>query len=50
MGGTCYEDYESKSHEEALERAEKHLREVDFPDRFDKETIESLEDEYKNRG
>lgn len=47
-GGTCYEDYDSKTHEEALVKAEKYLREVDFPSRFDKETIEALEEEYKN--
>ena len=49
MGGTCYEDYDAKSHEEALEKAEKYLREVEFPERMDKETIAELEEEYKNR-
>ena len=48
MGGTVYEDEGSQSHDEALEKAEKFLREVDFPNRFDKETIDSIEEDYKN--
>ena len=48
MGGDVYRDYDSKTHEEALQKAEKYLREVDFPSRFDKETIEALEEEYKD--
>ena len=47
-GGTWYEDYNSKSHEEALQNAEKYLRSVEGS-RFDKETIEALEEAYKNR-
>ena len=46
MGEDVYRDYDSESHEEALVKAEKYLREVDFPARFDKETIEVLEAEY----
>ena len=46
MGEDVYRDYDSESHEEALVKAEKYLREVDFPARFDKETIEALEAEY----
>lgn len=49
MGGTCYEDYTSKNHEDALQNAENYLRMVDFPARFDKETIASLEEDYNNR-
>lgn len=45
-GGDCYQDYDSKSHDEALQKAEKWLREVDFPERMDKETIDSLEEDY----
>lgn len=50
MGGDVYRDYDSKSHDEALAKAEKFLREVDFPERFDKETIDSLETDYKKFG
>jgi hypothetical protein len=50
MGGTVYEDKGSKTHEEAMDKAEKFLREVDFPDRFDKETIDALEEEYREYG
>ena len=46
-GGTCYEDEGSDSIEEAFAKAEKHLRETEFPDRFDKETIDELEADYK---
>lgn len=45
-GGDCYQDDDSKSHSEALQKAEKWLREVDFPARMDKETIDSLEEDY----
>ncbi len=48
-GGTWYEDYESKSQEEALQKAEKYLRSKEGC-RFDKETIEALEEEYRNLG
>jgi hypothetical protein len=47
MGGDVYRDYESKSHDEALAKAEKFLREVDFPERMDKETIAALEEDYR---
>lgn len=47
-GGTWYEDYASKSHEEALQKAEEYLRSKEGR-RFDKQTIASLEEEYKNR-
>lgn len=50
MGGTVYQDEGSKSHEEALKKAENYLREVDFPGRFDQETIDVLEEEYKELG
>jgi hypothetical protein len=46
-GGTWYEDYESKSHEEALQKAEKYLRSEEGC-RFDRETIKALEEEYRN--
>jgi hypothetical protein len=45
-GGTCYEDYKSKSQEEALQKAEKYVREVEAKRCFDKETIAELEAEY----
>jgi hypothetical protein len=45
-GGTWYEDYESKSHEEALKKAEKYLRSIEGR-RFDKETIAALEEDYR---
>ena len=48
-GGTCYEDYDSKTHDEALQKAEKHLREVESK-RFDKESREALEEEYRELG
>jgi hypothetical protein len=45
-GGTWYEDYDSKTHEEALQKAENYLRSVEGK-RFDKETIAALEEEYR---
>lgn len=48
-GGTCYQDEGSKTFEEALERAEKYLREVESS-RFDDDTIKALEAEYKELG
>jgi hypothetical protein len=45
-GGTCYEDYASKSSDDALVKAEKYLRDVESK-RFDKETKAVLEEEYK---
>ena len=47
--GTCYEDYDSKTHEEALVKAEKYLREVESK-RFDKATRDSLEADYQKEG
>ena len=49
-GGTCYEDEGSESIDEAFAKAEKYLREVEFPDRFDQETIDSLEEDYRELG
>jgi hypothetical protein len=46
-GGNVYTDWETSDRTEALKKAEKYLREVDFPSRMDKETIESLEEDYK---
>jgi hypothetical protein len=48
-GGTWYEDYDSKSHDEALQKAEQYLREPEGS-RFDKKTITALEDDYKQLG
>ena len=48
-GGTCYEGDQEDTLDETFAKAEKFLREVDFPERFDKETIEALEEAYKNR-
>ena len=48
-GGTCYEGDQEDTLDETFAKAEKFLREVDFPERFDKETIEALEEEYENR-
>lgn len=45
-GGNCYEDEDSESIDEAFQKAEKYLREVEFPDRFDQETIDALEEDY----
>jgi hypothetical protein len=45
-GGTCYEDYDSKTSDEAMVKAEKYLREVESK-RFDKATKAELEEEYK---
>ncbi len=48
-GGTCYEDDDSKGIEEAFEKAEKYLREVESA-RFDKESREALEEDYRKLG
>ena len=48
-GGTCYEDYDSKTHDEAFQKAEKYLREEESK-RFDKESREALEEEYRELG
>jgi hypothetical protein len=45
-GGACYEDYDSKTFDEAVVKAEKYLREVESK-RFDKATKAELEEEYK---
>ncbi|MCU0390390.1 MAG: hypothetical protein MUE81_04680 [Thermoflexibacter sp.] len=47
-GGTRYEDEGSKSIEEAFQKAENYLRHELFPEIMDKETIDALEEEYKN--
>ena len=39
-GGVCWEDENSETIDQALKTAEKYLKEVEFPDRFDEETIE----------
>jgi hypothetical protein len=44
-GGTCFEDYAAKTHEEALVNAEKHLRDIESQ-RFDKATKAELEAKY----
>jgi hypothetical protein len=44
-GGTCFEDYAAKTHEEALVNAEKYLRDIESQ-RFDKATKAELEAEY----
>lgn len=49
-GGAYYEDEGSESIDEAFAKAEKYLREVEFPDRFDQETIDSLEEDYRELG
>jgi hypothetical protein len=48
-GGTCYEDEGSETFAEALEKAERYLREVES-ERFAPETIEALEGEYEALG
>lgn len=42
-GGVCWEDEDSKTIDQALAKAEKYLKEVEFPERFDDETIEEIE-------
>lgn len=44
-GGTCFENYDSKTYDEALVKAEKYLRDVESQ-RFDKATKTELEAEY----
>jgi hypothetical protein len=46
-GGTCYEDEGSYTIEEAFAKAEKYLRETEFPERFDRETIDEIEADYQ---
>ena len=48
-GGTCYEGDEEDTLDKAYAKAEKYLREVEFPERMDKETIAELEKEYEKR-
>ena len=50
QGGVVFETDDGESIDEHLQKAEKHLREVDFPSRMDKETIEALEEDYKKYG
>lgn len=48
-GGVCFECDQEDALDTLFAKAEKHLREIEFPDCFDKETIAALEEEYKNR-
>ena len=48
-GGTCYEDKNSKTIDEAFEKAEKYLRKVESK-RFDQDIIDSLEANYQLYG
>lgn len=50
LGGVCYECDKEDSLDTLFQKAEKYLREVDFPSRFDKETIDSLEEDYRILG
>lgn len=49
QGGVCYEGDKEDSFEAMFEKAEKHIREKEAPDRFDKKTRAALEEQYKNR-
>ena len=49
QGGTCYEGDAEKTLDEALQKAEKYLREEESK-RFDKESREALEAEYRELG
>jgi hypothetical protein len=49
QGGVCFEIDKGDSLDTLFAAAEKFLREVDFPSRFDKETIDALEEEYQNQ-
>jgi len=42
-GGTCWESDKITNIDEAYQAAEKYLKEVEFPERFDKETIDEIE-------
>jgi hypothetical protein len=42
-GGVCWEDNDSQTVDEALVAAEKYLKEEEFPERFDEETIAEIE-------
>ncbi len=42
-GGVCWEDEDSETIDQALKAAEKYLKEVEFPERFDQETIDEIE-------
>ena len=46
QGGVCFECDKADSIDTLFQKAEKYLREVDFPERFDKETIADLEKNY----
>ena len=45
----CYEDEGSKSIDEAFKKAEKYIRKEEAPSHFDVETIDILEEIYKNQ-
>ncbi len=42
-GGLCWEDEDSTSVDEALQKAEEYLRTEEFPDRFGEEVIREIE-------
>jgi hypothetical protein len=46
QGGTCYQGDAEKTLDEALEKAERYVREIESK-RFDKATKAELEEEYK---
>jgi hypothetical protein len=50
QGGVVFETDEGERLDDYFEKAEKYLREVEFPDRMDQETIDSLEEDYKKYG
>ncbi|MBL7818852.1 MAG: hypothetical protein JNL70_27885 [Saprospiraceae bacterium] len=43
MGGTCFYCDEEETLDLTFEKAEKYLREKEFPERFDKKTIAEIE-------
>jgi hypothetical protein len=47
QGGVCYECAAEDTLDAAFANAEKHLREKEAPDKFDKEAIANLEKQYK---
>jgi|GEM_PF-1417868 len=48
-GGTCWEDENSDTVEEALGKAEEYLRTEEIPDRFDPEVIREIEATLKKK-
>lgn len=48
-GGVCYEDQNSRTFDDALQKAEAYIREVES-ERFDQASIISLEEDYKKYG